>query len=192
MPLNALFPLMTFLHFGGDAAAASYVELAFGAGMLGGSLAIGALSRRSSGVRLIALGILCIGGLLFASGMLPGTAYWVFVLLCVGMGLAVPLFGAPLTALFQSLIDPAKLGRVMSLYVTIALLAAPAGLLVAGPLAERGGVALWFALSGALIAVTGAVAWMLPSVRALDAAERRAEPQPEPAVAPESCPAGGE
>jgi DHA3 family macrolide efflux protein-like MFS transporter len=72
--------------------------------------------------------------------------------------------------MFQGLIDPAKLGRVMSLYVTIAMLMAPVGLLVAGPLAEQVGVARWFAISGALIAVTGLVALSLPAVRALDAA----------------------
>jgi len=170
MPLNALFPLMTFSHFGGDVAAASYVEVAFGGGMLVGSLAIGVLSRRFSGVSLIGAGILLIGGLLAASGILPTSAFWVFVLLCALMGFSVPLFGAPITAMFQSLIDPAKLGRVMSLYMTIAMLMAPVGLLVAGPLAERTGVALWFVISGALIAVSGLVAVSFPAIRALDAA----------------------
>jgi len=170
MPLSALFPLMTFAHFGGGAAAASYVEAAFGAGMLLGSMGIGALSQRFSGVRLIGAGILLVGCMLAASGMLPASAYWIFVLLCVVMGFSVPLFGAPITALFQGLIDPAKLGRVMSLYMTIAMLMAPVGLLVAGPLAERVGVARWFAISGALIAATGVVTWLLPAVRELDLA----------------------
>lgn len=170
MPLNALFPLMTFSHFGRGAAAASYVEAAFGAGMLVGSLGIGALSRRFSPVRLIGVGILLVGATLAASGMLPDSAYWVFVLLCVAMGVSVPLFGAPTTALFQGLVDPAKLGRVMSLYMTIAMLMAPVGLLIAGPLAERVGVAPWFAISGALIAMMGFVTQSLPAVRALDLA----------------------
>lgn len=172
MPLNALFPLMTFSHFEGDAAAASYVEAAFGGGMLVGSLAIAALSQRFSGVRLIGSGILLVGAMLGVSGLLPSSAYWVFVALCVAMGFSVPLFGAPITAMFQGLIDPAKLGRVMSLYMTIAMLVAPVGLLVAGPLAERVGIAPWFAISGVLIAVMGLVAWGLPAVRALDSAMR--------------------
>ncbi|NTW29136.1 MAG: MFS transporter [Coriobacteriia bacterium] len=170
MPLNALFPLMTFSHFSGDAAAASYVEVAFGAGMLVGSMMIGVMSRRFSGVQLVGAGILLVGGMLAVSGMLPSSAFWVFVMMCVLMGFSVPLFGAPITAMFQGLIDPAKLGRVMSLYMTIAMLAAPVGLLVAGPLAEQVGVAPWFAISGVLIAVMGLVAWSLPAVRALDAA----------------------
>lgn len=174
MPLNALFPLMTFAHFNGDAGAASYVEAAFGGGMLVGSLAIGMLSQRFSGVRLIGAGILLVGVMLSVSGLLPASAYWVFVALCIAMGFSVPLFGAPITAMFQSLIDPAKLGRVMSLYMTIAMLMAPLGLLVAGPLAERVGVARWFAISGVLIGAMGIVAWSLPAVRALDAASAAA------------------
>lgn len=175
MPLNALFPLMTFAHFRGDAGAASYIEAAFGGGMLVGSLAIGVLSQRFSGVRLIASGILLVGAMLAVSGVLPGSAFWVFVALCIVMGFSVPLFGAPLTAMFQGLIDPAKLGRVMSLYMTIAMLMAPIGLLVAGPLAERVGVARWFAISGVLIGAMGIVAWSLPAVRALDAASASRE-----------------
>lgn len=169
MPLSALFPLMTFSHFARGAAAASYVEAAFGGGMLVGSLGIGVLSQRFSPVRLITAGILLVGVTIVLSGLLPASAYRAFLVLCVGMGFSVPLFGAPTTALFQGLIEPAKLGRVMSLYMTIAMLAAPVGLLLAGPLAERIGVATWFAISGVLIAVTGLVAWSLPAVRALDA-----------------------
>ncbi|HPV05293.1 MAG TPA: MFS transporter [Myxococcota bacterium] len=168
MPLNALFPLMTFSHFKGDAAAASYVEVGFGAGMLVGSLGIGILSSRLSAVRIIAGGILVLGALLGLSGLLPASAFWVFVVLCVLMGMSVPAFSAPLTALFQGAIDPAKLGRVMSLYMTLALLVAPVGLLVAGPLAEITGVAHWFAISGALIATTGLIMWLVPSISALD------------------------
>ncbi len=170
MPLNALFPLMTFEHFNGGAAEASYVELAFGAGMLAGSLALGVFLARVSGVRLVAGAIVGLGALVAVSGLLPAGAFWVFVGLCVLMGVTAPLFGAPITAMFQTLIDPAKLGRVMSLYTTIAMLAAPVGLVAAGPIAERTGVAAWFAVTGVLIAVMGVVVWALPSVRGLDGA----------------------
>lgn len=170
MPLNALFPLMTFEHFSGGAAEASYVELAFGAGMLAGSLALGVFLARVSGVRLVAGAIVGLGALVAVSGLLPPGAFWFFVGLCVLMGVTAPLFGAPITAMFQTLIDPAKLGRVMSLYTTIAMLAAPVGLVAAGPIAERTGVAAWFAVTGVLIAVMGVVVWALPAVRGLDGA----------------------
>jgi MFS transporter, DHA3 family, macrolide efflux protein len=167
MPLNALFPLMTLSHFGGSAFSASMTELAFGAGMLLGSLVIGVLSARFSAVGLIGTGILTVGVMIGASGLLPSTAFWAFVTFCAVMGVSVPLFGAPINAMFQTLIDPAKLGRVMALYMTIAMLVAPVGLVLAGPLAERTGVAVWFAISGLLIFLAGLLVWAVPPVRRL-------------------------
>ena len=105
--------------------------------------------------------------MLAASGMLPPTAFWVFAGLSVIMGVSVPLFGAPLTAMFQTFIDPSKLGRVMSLYMTMALAVSPLGLLLAGPVAEETGVAPWFAVSGTLIFITGLFVWVLPAPRRL-------------------------
>lgn len=177
MPINALFPLMTFEHFGGGAVRAAIVELAFGAGMLAGSLAVGALAARFSGARLISLGIAAIGLLLAASGLLPAWGYWAFAALCLAMGVSVPLFGAPLTAMFQARIDPSKLGRVLSLFTTMTMLVVPAGLLLAGPAAEATGVAAWFLVSGCGIAAAGAVTRLLPAVRKLDAAPSAIAPR---------------
>lgn len=168
MPINALFPLMTKAHFGGGALQASVVELAFGAGMLVGSLAIGWLSARFSGVWLISSGLVLIGVMIGVAGLLPPAAFWAFAMLSVGMGFSAPLFGAPITAMFQTLIDPAKLGRVMSLYMTLSMLVAPVGLLLAGPLAERTGVATWFALTGVLIVSCAVVARAVPAIQTLD------------------------
>jgi DHA3 family macrolide efflux protein-like MFS transporter len=170
MPLNALFPLMTLAHFDRGVLAASMIELAFGVGMLAGSLAIGVLSKRFSASRLIAAGICLVGLMIGVSGLLPPSAFWAFVVFCVVMGISVPLFAAPLTALFQTLIDPAKLGRVMALYTTLAFLSAVPGLLLAGPLAEKTGVAVWFAITGALVLIAGVLPWIVPAVRRLDGA----------------------
>lgn len=174
MPINALFPLMTRAHFGGDAGMASIAELAFGAGMLVGSMAIGTLSVRFSGVRLVIGGISVVGAALGMAGSLPTTAFPYFVVTCVAMGIAVPLFGAPITAMFQTLIDPDKLGRVMSLYMTMSMLVAPIGLLLAGPLAERTGVSVWFAMSGVAILFVGAAIAAIPSIRGIDREMRSA------------------
>jgi DHA3 family macrolide efflux protein-like MFS transporter len=169
IPVGALFPLMTLGHFGGGAFQASMVELAFGGGMLVGSLLIGVLGRKIRGGRMTAYGILLLGVTLVAGGFLPKSGFVAFVIICVAMGLSAPAFSTPLQAMFQSMIDPAKLGRVLSLTTTIMVLASPLGLLVAGPLAERFGVAFWFALSGALLLVVGGFCLVSRDVRGLDA-----------------------
>lgn len=167
MPVSALFPLMTSQHFGGGAYQASVVELAFGGGMLVGSLGIGWLAARFTHVRLISVGLFALGMTLVASGLLPSSAYAAFVALCLLMGFTAPLFSAPITAMFQERIDPSKLGRVLSFFTTMTMLVVPAGLLLAGPVAERTGVAPWFAISGAAIAVAGWAVELAPSVRGL-------------------------
>lgn len=173
MPLNALFPLMTLEHFGGDALHWSVTEFAFGGGMVAGSVGMGAVSSRFSGVRLIGTGILLEGATLGVSGLLPSSGFWAFAALCALMGVAVPVFAAPITAMFQGMVEPSKLGRVLALYATICMIVSPAGLLLAGPLAEVTGVAVWFAISGLVIFVAGMVGWTLPAVRRLDRADAR-------------------
>ncbi len=177
MPVNALFPLMTSLHFGGGAYQASAVEVAFGAGMLLGSLLVGRLAARFAQVRLISVGLFALGAALLASGLLPSTAYVVFVVLCVLMGLTAPIFSAPITAMFQARIDPSRLGRVLSFYTTMTMLVVPAGLVLAGPLAEETGVAPWFAICGVAIVLAACAVELAPSVRGL----RNAAPEGRPA-----------
>jgi DHA3 family macrolide efflux protein-like MFS transporter len=183
IPVSALFPLMTLEHFQGTAWHAGLVELAFGGGMLLGSVAIGVAGQRAAGVGTISLGILLLGATLLLSGLLPASGYWVFALLCVAMGCSAPLFNAPTTALYQSLVDPALLGRVLSLVGTMALIATPAGLLVSGPGAERVGVPAWFAVSGALLLLLSLYSFSSTALKSLRAADAGVVPERDTARA---------
>jgi DHA3 family macrolide efflux protein-like MFS transporter len=198
MPLNALFPLMTLEHFGGDAVHWSVTEFAFGGGMVVGSAGMGVMSSRFSGVRLIGTGILLEGVTLGVSGLLPSSSFWVFAALCALMGAAVPVFAAPITAMFQRMVEPSRLGRVLALYTTICMIVSPVGLLLAGPLAQMMGVAVWFAISGLVILLVGMLGWALPAVRRLGrddmpvggATMSVADPTAEIGVLPEFEPSG--
>jgi len=169
IPVGSLFPLMTRQHFDGGAFEASVVEVAFGLGMLIGSLFVGALAARLGGVRLTLMGVMMLGASLAAAGFVPSTEFWLFVLFSLLMGISAPAFSAPVMAMLQERIDPSKLGRVMSITTTIMLMAVPLGLMVAGPLAQRVGVATWFSISGALILAVGIVSWASPTIRAAQA-----------------------
>ena len=70
-PLSAVFPLMTYQHFGGDGYAASLAEAAFGVGMFVGS---GILIAWGGGKRLaglIAVAAVVVGVATAACGLLP-------------------------------------------------------------------------------------------------------------------------
>ena len=76
-------------------------------------------------------------------------------------------------AIIQRTVDPAVLGKVISLGVSLMGLAMPIGLLAAGPGSELIGVDGWFVLSGALLVLVGAVSLVL--TRRFDR-----QPLPEP------------
>lgn len=175
IPVGSLFPLMTRQHFAGGAFHASVVEVAFGGGMLIGSLFVGVLADRLGGVRLTTYGVLLLGAALVASGFVPASAFWLFVVASFVMGVSAPAFSAPMMAMLQERIDPSKLGRVMSLTTTIMLLAVPLGLVVAGPAAQRVGVAMWFSISGALIVAVGIISLVSPTIRSAAYAPERDE-----------------
>lgn len=168
-PINALFPLMSMDHFGGTTVQASIAEIAFSIGMLAGSLLIGingGFKRRGFG---IPFSVVLIGLPICLSGLLPAEGFWWFALFCIIMGLSVPLYNAPTTALYQERIAPEYLGRVFGLYGSVCSLAMPVGLVFSGAFADFVGIPNWFFITGVLCILLSAVMFLMPSIRKIDA-----------------------
>ncbi|SCJ57876.1 2-acyl-glycerophospho-ethanolamine acyltransferase [uncultured Clostridium sp.] len=155
VPVGSLFPLMVNGHFGGNAWHSSMVELAFAAGMLLCSAALGIWGGAKRQFLMISLGIAGFGVFLMVSGFLPSWAIWIFVGLSLLMGAAGNLFSVPFMAYVQGAVPPETLGRVMSMITTAMALATPVGLFIAGPVAQAIGIAPWFAYSGGAIILIG-------------------------------------
>lgn len=169
MPLNALFPLMCTVHFGGSSIHISIVEISFAVGMLIGGLVLGAWKGfQKYKVASLILSILLLGGSVLASGLLPDTGFWLFLVFCGLMGLCGSLYGGIQTALFQQKIQAEYLGRVFSLLTSIMSLSMPLGLLCSALFADKIGVAGWFFFSGVLIIAVAILAFALPAIRTLD------------------------
>ncbi|GCF93283.1 MFS transporter [Enterococcus florum] len=150
LPLGSLFPLMTNVHFERSAWFAGVVELSYAAGMMVSAFLIGMKKHWRN--KLLAAQISCIGlGITFVlSGLTPTSlaGYWVFVLMCFFMGGIGNLYNIPFTAYLQETVAPEKLGRVFSLLSSVLSAAMPVGLILAGPISEKIGIAAWFAASG--------------------------------------------
>lgn len=155
IPVGTLFPLMVKDHFYGGAIQAGTVEAAFGVGMVVGSLILGTLAKVKNKVLLIGGSIVILGVGLAISGILPGEGFLWFVILTAVLGFTGPMFSGPYMAMVQSEIEPSVLGRVMSLLTSMMTIATPVGLFIAGPIAQALGVAMWFSISGVLIAIVG-------------------------------------
>lgn len=168
IPVGSLFPLMVRRHFQGGAFHASAVEVAFAAGMIGGSIVLGVVGDKLKKTTAISISICMMGIALIFSGVLPGSGFIAFAGLSAVMGLSAPMFSGAYMALIQSKIDPGVLGRVMGVINSMMLVATPLGLLIAGPGAELLGVSKWFLLSGVLIGVLGLLSFSIHSIKSIE------------------------
>ena len=168
-PMSAVFPLMTYDHFGGDGYMASLTEAAFGAGMLVGS---GILMAWGGGKRLaglIAVACMIVGVATAACGLLPTDGFPAFLAFVAVMAVACAWFNGPLLTLTQRHVDDEKMGRAMGLLTAAMGLATPIGVAIGGVLAEQIGIAPFFLVDGLACLALGLVMYLPKSVRALDA-----------------------
>ena len=167
-PLSAVFPLMTYQHFGGDGYAASIAEAAFGVGMLVGS---GILIAWGGGKRLaglIAVAAVIVGAATAACGFLPPDAFPAFIVLVAVMAVACAWFNGPTMTLTQRNVPDDKMGRAMGLLTAAMGLATPIGIAIGGVAAEAMGVAPFFIVDGLACLALGLALYLPKSVRALD------------------------
>ena len=167
-PMSAVFPLMTYEHFGGDGYMASLVEATWGIGMIVGSGIIMVWGGGRRKTLLIAVAMVLCGAVTTACGLLPPSMFWAFAVLCALMAIPCCWFNAPLLTIVQTHVPDEKLGRAMGLITAASGLASPIGIALGGLLAEGIGVAPFFVVDGVLCVALGIIAYLPKSVRALD------------------------
>lgn len=151
MPIASMYPLITRNYFGLEAIHISIVEVAFSIGMLFGGIAMAkeiGLKKKQYTI-LITMIIFAIA--LIASGIVPASMFYLFVILTLIMGLMGPFFEGLYTVILQTKIEPQKQGRVFSIVFSLMQLAIPIGLFFTAPIAEKIGVEKVFIISGILI-----------------------------------------
>ena len=169
-PLGAMFPLMTYDHFGGDGYAASITEAAFGIGMLVGSVVLMGWGGGKRLAGLMAVAAVIVGAATTACGLLSPDMFWWFVVLCAVMAVACAWFNGPLITLVQRNVPEEKMGRALGLTTAAIGLASPLGVAIGGVTAEAIGIAPFFVVDGILCLVLGILIYLPKSVRALDKA----------------------
>ncbi len=175
MPVSALFPLMTLEHFQGTTYMMSIVEIAWGIGMLIGGAIIGHKRLNNFKVVLINLTYLVLGLTFVFSGILPPSGFaWFAGVTAIG-GISMTLYSGSFTVIVQTMVEPAALGRVFSLYSSITLLPSMIGLLATGFIADSIGIGNAFIIAGTGIALMGISAFMIPPIRQMVKAEIRQE-----------------
>lgn len=167
-PMSSLYPLMTFDYFQGDGYMASIAEATFAAGLLIGSSILMVWGGGKKLTRLIAIACISFGLLCSVSGLISPNMFWIFAILCAGMGLVSAWFNGPMMTLIQRNTAEETMGRVIGIVNTGIALAGPVGIAAGGIFAEFMGVAPFFVVDGILCAFIGILIAAFKSVRKLD------------------------
>ncbi len=167
MPVAALFPLMTLEHFRGTTYMMSIVEIAWGIGMLIGGAIIGHKRLNNYKVVLINLTYLVLGLTFLFSGLLPPSGFAIFAAITVVGGITMTMYSGSFTVIVQTMVGPATLGRVFSLYSSITLLPSMIGLLATGFIADAIGIGNAFIIAGCGISLLGVAAFLIPPIRTM-------------------------
>lgn len=167
MPVAVLFPLLTLSHFGGDKWEMSVVEMVWGVGMLIGGSMLGVFKPTWSKAGMINATMVALGLSLSISGLLSPSMFVVFVGMTTIGGIAAAVYNASFVSLLQEEIKPEVMGRVFSMYYSIAVLPTMFGLLGTGWAADRIGVNNVFIVLGVGIVLAGLFSYLNKSVMAL-------------------------
>jgi DHA3 family macrolide efflux protein-like MFS transporter len=95
---------------------------------------------------------------------LPPNGFVVFVILTAFGGIAGAIYSALFTATIQRVVAPEALGRVFSLYGSVAIIPSLIGLTATGFIADNIGIDFAFIISGAIIIFVGIVAMFVPEM----------------------------
>lgn len=167
MPIAVLFPLLTTGHYAGGKWEMSLIEIVWGIGMLAGGSLLGAMRMNIAKVILVNAMHIFLGLTFVLSGAFPVSWFIGFVLMTALGGVSMSIFSAAFMTTIQEEVAPELLGRVFSLYFSIALLPSMIGLLFTGIIAEIIGVANAFIISGVVLIVVGILSFGTPALMRL-------------------------
>ncbi len=167
MPAAILFPLLTTEHYAGGKWEMGLIEIVWGGGMLIGGIVLGVFKVGISKVVLVNSMYILLGLTLFLSGIFPTEWFIGFILATVIGGIGLSVYYACFTAIVQIEVKPEMLGRVFSLYYSLAVLPSIIGLLFTGQIAGNVGVNNTFVISGCLAIAVGFLSFFSPKLMQL-------------------------
>jgi DHA3 family macrolide efflux protein-like MFS transporter len=169
IPAFSLMPLLVKEYFGGSAIHLGWVESAMGIGMFVGGALLGVWGgfKRNIVTSMLGLMGMGIGTLVFA--IAPPNAFWLAVTGALLVGIMTPLTMGPFFAMLQTIVEPDMQARIFSLLNSVGAAMVPIGLLVAGPVADRFSIQMWFLFGGLLCLLMALCGLFIPAVMQIEA-----------------------
>ena len=168
VPISVLFPLMTLDYFNGTELQTGIIEAIWSVGALVGGAIMGAKVYKVNRVGLINWMYLIMGAAFLFSGLLSPTGFVWFAVLTAISGVSGAVYNSAFTGILQTKIEPSALGRVFSMYFTVALIPAMLGLIGIGFIADTIGLNTSFFISGIIIILIGIIAFFTKPAMKLD------------------------
>lgn len=168
IPAFSLMPLLVKEYFGGSAIHLGWVESAMGIGMFVGGAALGAWGgfKRNIVTSMLGLMGMGIGTLVFA--VAPATALWLAILGALLVGIMTTMTMGPFYAMIQTIVEPDMQARIFSLLSSVGSAIVPIGLLIAGPVADRFSIQVWFLFGGLLCTLMAVCGLFIPAVMQIE------------------------
>jgi DHA3 family macrolide efflux protein-like MFS transporter len=171
-----LMPILVTRHFNGQALQLAWIESSAGVGMLVGGLLLGVWGGFKRRILTSLMGLIILGASAVLLGFTPGSMFTLGLGLALIMGIALPIVNGPVHAVLQAVVAPDMQGRVFTLLQSAATAMMPIGLLVAGPVADRYGVQVWFVLGGLVTFSIGVLGFFIPALRDIET-QQPAQPE---------------
>lgn len=164
IPAAIMFPLLTTGYYNGGKWEMSVIEIAWAIGMLLGGTVLGVLKIKTNKIILVNTMHVLLGISLLLCGWLPSTWFIGYAVTTILGGVALSIFSASFTTIIQVEIAPNMLGRVFSMYYSLAVLPSVVGLLFTGTIAEQIGISNSFLISGSIVILIGMVSFLTPEL----------------------------
>lgn len=133
-PAAFLTPLQVARNFGTDVWRLTAIEIAFSAGMMAGGVLIGLWGGFKN--RIYTMAFSCVLSGLLSVGLGVASAFVPYLVIMALMGVTMPLYNAPSMVLLQTTVEPAFMGRVISVFTMVSSTMMPLGMIVFGPVAD--------------------------------------------------------
>ncbi|MFN2286246.1 MAG: MFS transporter, partial [Anaerolineae bacterium] len=173
-PGFSLLPILVKNYFAGGALQLGWLNSSWGIGLIAGGLTLSAWGgfRRKIYTSLTGLVGMGIGTLIV--GVASPQGFWLAWAGMLFAGFMNPIVNAPFLAILQSAVAPEIQGRVFTAVSSMAGAASLLGMAIAGPVADRFGVQVWFIGAGVISILMGVAMRSIPAVMRLedDASER--------------------
>jgi DHA3 family macrolide efflux protein-like MFS transporter len=147
-PAIFLTPLQVTRNFGEEVWRLSVIEIAVSVGMLLGGILIGLWGGFKNRIYTMALSCLLCG--IFAAGLGLAPNFWLYLVIMALLGVSLPLYNAPSMVLLQTTVEPAFMGRVISVFTMVSSTMMPLGMVVFGPIADIIAIDILLIITGLL------------------------------------------